>query len=148
MDEAERLALNYLAGAIQRAVPDALAPVEPGLQQRVPRRGGTHGADGAHCLARGALREYVPGGEQHEHPQRGSAGPRTRLIEFISDRPGHDYRYAIDASKIQRELGWSPSESFDTGLRKTVEWYIANPQWIAEVTSGGYRQWIETHYTK
>jgi dTDP-glucose 4,6-dehydratase len=66
-------------------------------------------------------------------------GPRERLIEFITDRPGHDFRYAIDANKIHRELGWSPSEDFDTGLRKTVQWYLGNATWVARVMSGAYR---------
>jgi dTDP-glucose 4,6-dehydratase len=61
------------------------------------------------------------------------------LIEFITDRPGHDYRYAIDASKIRRELAWSPSEDFDTGLRKTVQWYLSNASWTERVMSGAYR---------
>jgi len=66
-------------------------------------------------------------------------GPHARLIEFITDRPGHDYRYAIDASKIRRDLGWSPRESFDSGISKTVEWYLANPGWTERVMSGAYR---------
>ena len=66
-------------------------------------------------------------------------GPRERLIEFITDRPGHDYRYAIDAGKIRRELGWSPSEKFETGLRKTVDWYRHNRAWTERVMSGAYR---------
>ena len=70
-------------------------------------------------------------------PER--AGPHERLITFITDRPGHDYRYAIDASKIRRELGWTPSENFDSGLRKTVEWYLGNQSWIERVMSGAYR---------
>ena len=66
-------------------------------------------------------------------------GPRDRLIEFVADRPGHDYRYAIDASRIRRQLGWSPNEDFDTGLRKTVEWYLSNARWTERVMSGAYR---------
>ena len=66
-------------------------------------------------------------------------GPRERLIEFTTDRPGHDFRYAIDAGKVRRELGWSPMETFDTGLRKTVEWYLANAGWTERVMSGAYR---------
>ncbi len=67
-------------------------------------------------------------------------------ISFVPDRPGHDRRYAIDCRKIGRELGWAPVESFDTGLRKTVEWYLANRRWVENVTSGAYREWIETNY--
>jgi dTDP-glucose 4,6-dehydratase len=68
-----------------------------------------------------------------------SIGPRHRLIEFVKDRPGHDMRYAIDASKIERELGWRPSETFETGLRKTVDWYVHNREWWERVRSGSYR---------
>ena len=64
----------------------------------------------------------------------------------VADRPGHDRRYAIDAAKIARELGWQPQESFDTGLAKTVAWYLANPEWIAHVVSGEYRTWMEKQY--
>ncbi|MBY3186032.1 dTDP-glucose 4,6-dehydratase [Rhizobium sp. 25PS6] len=67
-------------------------------------------------------------------------------ISFVRDRPGHDRRYAIDATKIERELDWRPSETFETGIRKTVEWYLANQAWVENVTSGGYRQWIERQY--
>jgi dTDP-glucose 4,6-dehydratase len=67
---------------------------------------------------------------------------------FVADRPGHDQRYAIDASKIARELGWIPRESFDTGLKKTVEWYLANAVWIDHVISGEYRQWITRNYSQ
>ncbi|WP_019624427.1 dTDP-glucose 4,6-dehydratase [Thioalkalivibrio thiocyanoxidans] len=68
------------------------------------------------------------------------------LITFVADRPGHDLRYAIDASKIERELGWVPRETFDTGLRKTVQWYLDNGDWVERVTSGAYRDWVEKHY--
>jgi dTDP-glucose 4,6-dehydratase len=69
-----------------------------------------------------------------------------RLISFVKDRPGHDRRYAIDASKIHRELGWHPRESFASGIRRTVEWYLANAEWIRQVTSGEYRHWIAANY--
>src|SRR5262245_49489657 len=69
----------------------------------------------------------------------GSIGPREKLIRFVTDRPGHDLRYAIDSSKAQRELGWVPRESFESGLRKTVQWYIENPGWRERVLSGAYR---------
>lgn len=68
------------------------------------------------------------------------------LITYVKDRPGHDLRYAIDASKIKNDLGWVPEESFDTGLRKTVEWYLANTGWVSRVQSGEYRDWLNTQY--
>jgi dTDP-glucose 4,6-dehydratase len=68
------------------------------------------------------------------------------LITYVTDRPGHDVRYAIDASKIQNELGWVPEESFETGLRKTVEWYLNNQEWVSHVQSGEYTSWLEKHY--
>jgi dTDP-glucose 4,6-dehydratase len=73
--------------------------------------------------------------------------PHRKLITFVKDRPGHDRRYAVDASKIERELGWKPVETFESGLRKTVEWYLQHPAWVQEVTSGAYRDWIATHYS-
>jgi dTDP-glucose 4,6-dehydratase len=68
-------------------------------------------------------------------------------ITFVTDRPGHDRRYAIDARKIERELGWKPAETFDTGIRKTLQWYLDNQVWVNNVLSGNYRQWIEKNYT-
>jgi dTDP-glucose 4,6-dehydratase len=72
--------------------------------------------------------------------------PHAQLIRMVQDRLGHDRRYAIDPRKIQDELNWFPQESFSTGLRKTVEWYLTNKQWVEEVTSGAYRNWIEKNY--
>ena len=72
--------------------------------------------------------------------------PHEQLIAFVSDRPGHDVRYAIDASKIKKDLGWVPDETFETGLRKTVEWYLNNNVWLDNVVSGAYRDWVEQHY--
>lgn len=66
----------------------------------------------------------------------------------MKDRPGHDRRYAIDARKIERELGWKPAETFETGIRKTVEWYLAHGEWVDAVTSGAYREWIDRQYRK
>lgn len=74
--------------------------------------------------------------------------PHTSLITFIKDRPGHDRRYAIDASKIHRELDWKPEQSFDSGIRMTVEWYLKNMEWVEEVTSGEYRKWIDLNYNR
>jgi len=68
-------------------------------------------------------------------------------ITYVTDRPGHDRRYAIDANKIERELGWKPAETFDTGIRKTVQWYLENQSWVANVQSGAYREWVERNYT-
>jgi len=67
-------------------------------------------------------------------------------ITYVTDRPGHDRRYAIDARKIERELGWRPAETFDTGIRKTIEWYLAHPDWVASVQSGAYRDWVAAQY--
>lgn len=73
-------------------------------------------------------------------------GPYARLISYVKDRPGHDRRYAIDARKIERELGWRPAETFATGIRKTVQWYLDNPEWVAHVQSGSYRDWVSQQY--
>lgn len=72
----------------------------------------------------------------------------AQQITYVADRPGHDRRYAIDASKIERDLGWKPQESFETGLRKTVQWYLDNQQWVEHVKSGAYQNWIEQNYEK
>ena len=74
------------------------------------------------------------------------AGPYARLLTYVKDRPGHDRRYAIDASRIHRELGWKPTETFDTGIRKTVRWYLDNLPWVENVASGEYRKWLDTNY--
>jgi len=75
-----------------------------------------------------------------------ASGSYRQQITFIGDRPGHDRRYAIDARKLERELGWRPAETFETGLRKTVQWYLDNPGWVKEVTSGEYRNWMARQY--
>lgn len=82
------------------------------------------------------LAPHKPAGVQHYRD----------LITHVQDRPGHDLRYAIDAGKIQRELGWQPQETFASGLRKTVQWYLDNPGWVARVKSGEYQQWVNRHY--
>jgi len=69
-------------------------------------------------------------------------------ITFVEDRPGHDQRYAIDATKIANELGWKPKETFESGIEKTVHWYLENQDWVKNVTSGEYRNWVQTHYTE
>jgi dTDP-glucose 4,6-dehydratase len=112
-------------------------------------------------LARGRVGETYNVGGWNEKPNReivhticalldelrpDPAGPYTRLITHVTDRPGHDRRYAIDARKIERELGWRPAETFDSGIRKTVRWYLEHADWVAGVQSGSYRDWIRTHY--
>ena len=77
------------------------------------------------------------------HP---AGAPHAKLITFVKDRPGHDRRYAIDATKIRDELGWEPQERFETGLRKTVQWYLEHKAWTDNVTSGAYRHWIDANY--
>jgi dTDP-glucose 4,6-dehydratase len=78
--------------------------------------------------------QYVPGRDYEQQ------------ITYVADRPGHDRRYAIDFSKLERELGWRPTESFATGLEKTVRWYLDNAAWVADVQSGEYKQWVEKNY--
>jgi dTDP-glucose 4,6-dehydratase len=70
----------------------------------------------------------------------------SEQITFVTDRPGHDRRYAVDASKVERKLGWRPAETFDTGIRKTVQWYLDNPGWVANVQSGAYASWVDANY--
>ena len=80
-------------------------------------------------------------------PKDGGGSYRAQ-ITYVADRPGHDRRYAIDASKIERELGWKPAETFETGIRKTVQWYLTNQAWVTRVQSGAYREWVQTNYAK
>jgi dTDP-glucose 4,6-dehydratase len=79
------------------------------------------------------------------HP-RSPVTPHEKLITYVKDRPGHDRRYAIDSSKIERELGWKPVETFESGIRKTVQWYLQHQRWVDNVTSGEYRKWVELNY--
>jgi dTDP-glucose 4,6-dehydratase len=81
--------------------------------------------------------------DQAHPPGRGS---HADLIEFVKDRPGHDRRYAIDSAKVRKELGWRPQESFESGIEKTVRWYLANRAWTEDITSGAYRSWVERNY--
>jgi dTDP-glucose 4,6-dehydratase len=77
---------------------------------------------------------------------RADGKPYKDQITYVTDRPGHDRRYAIDARKLERELGWKPAETFETGIRKTVQWYLDNPDWVAHVQSGAYREWVAKQY--
>ena len=78
---------------------------------------------------------------------KNAGGSYREQISYVTDRPGHDRRYAIDARKIERELGWKPAETFDTGIRKTVQWYLDNDQWVHDVHSGAYLNWLEKNYS-
>ena len=122
---------------------------------------------GDHCSA---IREVLAGGRPGETYNVGGWNEKTNLevvhtlcdlldtlkpktsgsyrdqIAFVKDRPGHDRRYAIDARKLERELGWRPAETFETGLRKTVQWYLDNQAWVQDVMSGEYRHWVTRHY--
>ena len=73
-------------------------------------------------------------------------GSYADQISFVTDRPGHDRRYAIDASKLANELGWKPAETFETGIAKTIDWYLNNQDWVLNVTSGAYRDWVSQQY--
>ena len=86
------------------------------------------------------LDELVPPESQH------SFSSYKSLITYVKDRPGHDRRYAINASKIESDLGWKPAETFETGFRKTVRWYLDNQDWVTNITSGAYREWVEKQY--
>jgi len=79
---------------------------------------------------------------------RADGKPYKEQITYVTDRPGHDRRYAIDARKLERELGWKPAETFETGIRKTVQWYLDNPDWVAHVQSGAYREWVQKQYSE
>lgn len=78
---------------------------------------------------------------------RSDGQPYAKQITHVTDRPGHDRRYAIDASKIEQELGWRPAETFETGIRKTIQWYLDNPRWVANVQSGAYQHWVQKNYS-
>jgi dTDP-glucose 4,6-dehydratase len=79
---------------------------------------------------------------------RADGASYRRQITHVADRPGHDRRYAIDARKIERELGWKPAETFETGIRKTVQWYLSNEEWVRNVQSGDYMKWMERNYSQ
>ena len=79
---------------------------------------------------------------------RAGGGSYWEQVQFVKDRPGHDRRYVIDARKLERELGWKPAETFETGIRQTVRWYLENADWVARVQSGAYRDWVDANYSE
>ena len=135
-----------------------------GLQVRDWLYVGDHCAAIREVLARGALGETYNIGGWNEKANidvvktvcqildqlkpRADCKCYAEQITFVKDRPGHDRRYAIDASKIERELGWRPTETFETGIRKTVQWYLDNLQWVDGVVSGSYRDWLDKQYSQ
>ena len=118
------------------AIRVALAKGRPGETYNIGGNSERRNLDVVHALC-DTLQELKP-----------REGGYRKLVSFVADRPGHDRRYAIDARKMRTELGWSPRETFETGLAKTVRWYLDHAAWVAQVKSGEYRQWVETNYGK
>ena len=110
-----------------------LAKGRPGETYAVGGNAEMGNLDVVHAIC-GILAELLPGRDY------------ASLVTFVQDRPGHDRRYAIDAARIRRELGWAPAETFATGMRRTVQWYLDNGAWLAAVTSGEYHNWISLNY--
>ncbi|RLC24247.1 MAG: dTDP-glucose 4,6-dehydratase [Deltaproteobacteria bacterium] len=108
-------------------------------------RGGTYNIGGNQEMENIRIVELVCDILDQKRPREGR-GPRKQLITFVRDRPGHDRRYAIDFSKLRRELGWRPGETLESGIRKTIDWYLAHPRWVGRVKSGAYRSWVAEHY--
>ncbi|HQK79783.1 MAG TPA: GDP-mannose 4,6-dehydratase, partial [Syntrophales bacterium] len=109
------------------------------------RRGETYNVGGASEMENIAIVGMILDIIDEIRP-RDNGRSRRDLITYVKDRPGHDRRYAIDFSKLQQELGWQPQESFATGLRKTVSWYVENRDWTDRVRSGEYQKWIDEQY--
>jgi dTDP-glucose 4,6-dehydratase len=109
------------------------------------RPGETYNIGAANELANIALVRRICASLDEERPRR-DGGSYARQIAFVADRPGHDRRYAVDARKIERELGWAPRESFAVGLRATIRWYLNNQDWVSNVATGAYRDWISRQY--
>lgn len=115
----------------------ALAQGEPGQTYNIGGKNELKNLDVVNAIC-SSLDELRPGGP---------VMPHNKLITFVKDRPGHDRRYAMNTAKIERELKWRPRETFESGIRKTVQWYLENDSWVQNVTSGKYREWIAAHYS-
>src|SRR5215831_18765956 len=109
------------------------------------RPGETYNIGAANEVPNIALVKLICAALDEERPRRDGVS-YLRQIAFVTDRPGHDRRYAIDAQKMRRELGWAPSQSFEAGLRRTIRWYLNNQDWVSNVTTGAYRDWIARQY--
>ncbi len=109
------------------------------------RRGDTYNVGGRCEMTNLSVVELICDIMDQIVPMSGKASRRD-LITFVKDRPGHDLRYAIDCTKIERELGWLPQESFETGIRKTIHWYLDHRDWVDHIQTGAYLEWIESHY--
>ncbi len=110
------------------------------------RRGQTYNVGGRNEMQNIAVVQIICDLLDEMLPALPGGKSRRELVTYVKDRPGHDRRYAIDCSKIERELGWRPDESFETGMRKTVRWYLDHHTWVDGVRSGAYQQWIQSHY--
>lgn len=119
------------------AIRRVLEAGKPGETYNVGGHNEKANLDVVHTIC-GLLDELSPRGDDKSYRDQ---------IEFVKDRPGHDRRYAVDAGRIGAELGWKPAETFDSGIRKTVQWYLDNQQWVQDVTSGAYRDWVSKQYT-
>lgn len=117
-----------------RALATVLAAGKPGQSYNIGGRAERSNLEVARAVCT-LLDELAPG-----------AAPRESLITFVSDRPGHDFRYAMNCSRIEEELGWRPAHDFESGLRATVAWYLANPGWLDHVQTGAYREWLGRNY--
>ncbi|MFM8893469.1 MAG: dTDP-glucose 4,6-dehydratase, partial [Planctomycetia bacterium] len=124
-------------------VTDHCAAIRRVLEAGTP--GGTYNVGGWNTQANLDVIRTLCGILDEERPRTDGRG-HASAIEFVKDRPGHDRRYAIDARLIERELGWRPRETFTSGIRKTVRWYLDNEAWVADVTSGSYREWVGRQY--
>ncbi|HBA82461.1 MAG TPA: dTDP-glucose 4,6-dehydratase [Verrucomicrobia bacterium] len=110
------------------------------------RRGSTYNVGGRNEMPNLEVVQLICGMVDELDDRLSSGGLRKGLIAFVKDRPGHDRRYAIDCSRMESTLGWKPEESFESGLRKTIRWYLENNEWVSQVRSGAYQAWIQAHY--
>ncbi len=109
-------------------------------------RGRTYNVGGRNEMENIAVVQVIADLVDQRAPSLSGVASRRSLVTYVKDRPGHDRRYAIDCSRIEKELGWCPEETFETGIARTVDWYLGNPEWIEMLRSGDYKTWVEKHY--